>query len=53
MRIFCFLIDVLMLFLTSWIVPDFDNDTFWCGRLAAIIVSLVNWTLAALLPEPG
>ena len=50
--IFYFLINVLMLFLTSWLVPDFDIDTFWWGCLAAIIVSLVNWILAALLPEP-
>ena len=50
--IFYFLINVLMLFLTSWIVPDFDIDTFWWGCLAAIIVSLVNWIIGALLPEP-
>jgi putative membrane protein len=50
--IFYFLINVLMLFLTSWLVPDFDIDTFWWGCLAAIIVTLVNWILAALLPEP-
>jgi putative membrane protein len=50
--IFYFLINVLMLFVTSWLVPDFDIDTFWWGCLAAILVSLVNWILAALLPEP-
>jgi putative membrane protein len=50
--IFYFLINVLMLYLTSWIVPDFDIDTFWWGCLAAIIVSIVNWILQALLPEP-
>jgi len=50
--IFYFLINVLMLYVTSWIVPDFDIDTFWWGCLAAIIVSIVNWILQALLPEP-
>ena len=50
--IFYFLINVLMLFLTAWIVPDFDIDTFWWGCLAAIIVSLVNWIIGALLPDP-
>ena len=50
--IFYFLINVLMLYVTSWIVPDFDIDTFWWGCLAAIIVSIVNWVLQALLPEP-
>ena len=50
--LFYFLINVLMLYVTSWIVPDFDIDTFWWGCLAAIIVSIVNWILQALLPEP-
>ena len=50
--IFYFLINVLMLYVTSWIVPDFDIETFWWGCLAAIIVSIVNWILQALLPEP-
>ena len=47
-----FFVNLLMLYLTSWIVPDFDIDTFWWGCLAAIIVSIVNWILQALLPEP-
>lgn len=49
--LFYFLINVLMLYVTSWVVPDFEIDTFWWGCLAAIIVSLVNWLLAALLPD--
>ncbi|NLT07693.1 MAG: phage holin family protein [Solirubrobacterales bacterium] len=49
--LFYFLINVLMLYVTSWIVPDFQIDTFWWACLAAIIVSLVNWLLAALLPD--
>lgn len=40
-----------MLYLTNWIVPDFDIDTFWWGCLAAIIVSIVNGLLNLALPD--
>jgi putative membrane protein len=43
--LFYFLINILMLYLTDWIVPDFEIETFWWGVLAAIIVSVVNWVL--------
>lgn len=50
--IFLFLINIGMLYLTAWIVPGFDIDGFWSGAAAAIVVSLVNWLLSALLPDP-
>jgi putative membrane protein len=50
--LFYFLINILMLYLTSWIVPQFEIDTFWWGVLAAIIVSAVNWILHAAFGEP-
>jgi len=43
-----FLVNVLMIFLTSWIVDDFDVDGFWAGVGAAIIVWIVNVLLDAL-----
>ncbi len=49
--LFYFLINVLMLYLTSWVVPDFDIRTFWWGALAAIIVSVVNWALNRLFAD--
>src|ERR1700742_3500995 len=49
--IFYFLINVLMLSLTDWIVPHFEIRTFWWGVLAAIIVSIVNWIGRGFLPE--
>jgi putative membrane protein len=49
--LFYFLINVLMLYVTSWVVPDFDIRTFWWGVLAAIIVSVVNGLLHMLLPD--
>jgi putative membrane protein len=49
--IFYFLLNVLMLYLTDWLVGDFEIDTFWWGALAAIIVSLVNFLIHQLLPD--
>ena len=47
-----FFINLLMLFLTSWIVPDFVIDGFWAGVWATIIVWLVNLALSAVFrPE--
>jgi putative membrane protein len=40
--VFYFLINVLMLYLTHWIVPQFTIASFWWAVLAAIIVSAVN-----------
>lgn len=47
--LFYFLINVLMLYVTVWVVPDFGIQTFWWGVLAAIIVSAVNGLLNMLL----
>ena len=47
-----FLLNVLMLYVTDWVVPDFEIRTFWWGVLAAIIVSIINGLLHPLLPEP-
>jgi putative membrane protein len=50
--LFYLLINVLMLYVTDWVVPDFEIRTFWWGALAAIIVSIVNGLLHPLLPDP-
>ncbi len=49
--LFYFLLNVLMLYLTDWIVPDFEIRTFWWGVLAAIIVSIVNGLLNLVMPD--
>ena len=51
--LFYFLINVLMLYITDWVVPDFEIRTFWWAVLAAIIVSLVNGLLSLVLPDPN
>jgi putative membrane protein len=48
--LFYFLINVLMLYVTDWVVPDFEIETFWWGVLGAIIVSLVNALMLRVLP---
>jgi putative membrane protein len=40
-----FFINLLMLYLTSWIVDDFTIDSFWWAVLATIIIWLVNVVL--------
>ncbi len=42
-----FFINLLMLYLTSWIVDDFTIDTFWWAVLATIIIWFVNAVLEA------
>jgi putative membrane protein len=49
--LFYFLINVLMLYVTDWVVPDFEISTFWWACLGAIIVSIVNGLLQLVLPE--
>jgi putative membrane protein len=50
--IFYFLINVLMLYLTHWIVPQFTIASFWWAALAAIIVSAVNGVLHVFFGSP-
>jgi len=47
--LFYFLINVLMLYLTDWLVHDFEIETFWWAVLAAIIVSVVNAVMHRVL----
>ena len=51
--IFYFLLNVLMLYLTSWIVPQFTIATFWWAVLASIIISFVNWCLRVAFERPS
>lgn len=43
-----FLVNVLMIFLTSWVVSDFHVHGFWAGVGAAIVVWIVNVLLDAV-----
>jgi putative membrane protein len=46
-----FFINLLMLYVTSWIVDDFTIDSFWWAVLATIIVWLVNVLLEAFFGD--
>jgi putative membrane protein len=53
--LFTFVVNALMLLLTSWIagklgVP-FDVDGFWDAVLGALVISVVSWLLNILLPD--
>jgi putative membrane protein len=48
--LFYFLVNVLMLYVTDWLVGDFEIETFGWGALAAIIVSVVNALVHPLVP---
>ena len=50
--IFYFLINVLMLYITHWIVPQFTISSFWWAALAAIIISIVNGILHMFFGNP-
>jgi putative membrane protein len=51
--IFYLLINVFMLYLTHWIVPQFTIASFWWALLAAVIVSAVNGILNVCIGRPG
>jgi putative membrane protein len=50
--IFYFLINVFMLYLTHWIVPQFTIASFWWAAFAAIIISAVNGILHMFFGDP-
>jgi putative membrane protein len=50
--LFYFGLNILMLYVTDWLVRGFEIDTFWWAALAAIIVSCVNGVLHVLFGDP-
>ena len=48
--LFLLVVNVFMLYITDWIVDDFEIASFGAGLLAAIVVSLVNWVLSIVVP---
>ncbi len=49
--LFYFLINILMLYITDWVVPHFEIRSFWWAVLGAIIVSIVNGLMGIVLPD--
>lgn len=48
-----FFVNVLMLLLTDWVVPDFEAGGFWTVVGATIIIWVVNLVIAAFLHDVG
>jgi putative membrane protein len=50
--LFIFVINTLMLYITSWIFPEsLTIDTFWWALLASIIISAIAMILNSILGE--
>jgi putative membrane protein len=45
------LVNTFMLYLTDWIVPEFETGSFWSTLGGALIVWLVNFVLSAFVPD--
>jgi putative membrane protein len=48
-----FFVNVLMLLITSWVVPDFAVGGFWTYVGATIVIWLVNLIIGAFLGDVG
>jgi putative membrane protein len=48
-----FFVNVLMLLVTDWVVPDFEAGGFWTVVGATIVIWLVNLVIAAFLQDVG
>lgn len=53
--LFTFVVNALMLLLTSWIADlldvPFSVDDFWSAVLGGLVISFVSWILNLLLPD--
>ncbi|MGH3448387.1 MAG: phage holin family protein [Nocardioidaceae bacterium] len=50
-----FVVNALMLWLTSWVADQIDVgfhvDGFWTAVFGAIVISIVSWAVSLLLPD--
>ncbi len=46
-----FLVNVLLLYLISFIVPGFEISNFIAAIFASIVLSIVSWFLSKLVPD--
>ena len=50
-----FVINALMLLLTSWITENLDVEFhvegFWPALIGALVITIVGWALDAILPD--
>jgi len=48
--LFTFVINALLIMLTSAVVPGFDVRNFWWALLFSLVLSLIKWALNAIVP---
>jgi putative membrane protein len=48
--LFTFVINALLIMLTSAVVPGFDVRNFWWALLFSFVLSLIKWALNAIAP---
>jgi putative membrane protein len=48
-----FVINAFMLKMASGVIPGFHVYGFWSAVFGSLVISIVNWLLAALLGDPG
>ncbi len=46
-----FLVNVLLLYLISFIVPGFEISNFIAAIFASVVLSIVSWFLSKLVPD--
>ena len=51
--LFTFVINALLLKMSSGVIPGFDVHGFWSAIFAALIISGVNWILSSFINEHG
>jgi putative membrane protein len=48
--LFTFVINALLIMLTSAVVPGFDVRNFWWALLFSFVLSLIKWALNTIAP---
>ncbi|HEV8242643.1 MAG TPA: phage holin family protein [Nitrospirales bacterium] len=51
--LFIFLLNAFCLWLTSQLVKGFEVQGFWTAVFGALLISIVSWTVTALLSDRG
>ncbi len=45
---FPFVVNLIILYLTAWLVPGFAVATFWAALLATLVISILNFILSLI-----
>lgn len=45
---FPFVVNLIILYLTAWLVPGFSVSTLWAALLATLVISILNFILSLI-----